>query len=76
MLRTLLASLTMVFERQTAVRAAAAAAAVAAAAAQSSAAVKVVVLFQLRQPEFSIMSVSLCCKGTFVSWPLSISWSS
>lgn len=57
--RTLVASLTMAFERQTAVRA----------AGRSSTAVKVVVLFQLRQPEFSIMSVSLCCKETFVSQP-------
>ena len=57
--RTLVASPTMAFERQTAVRA----------AGRSSTAVKVVVLFELRQPKFSIMSVSLQRKETFVSQP-------
>ena len=57
--RTLVASPTMAFERQTVVRA----------AGRSSTAVKVVVLFELRQPKFSIMSVSLQGKETFVSRP-------
>lgn len=56
---TLVASPTMAFERQTAVRA----------AGQSSTAVKVVVLFELRQRRFSIMAVSLQCKEAFVRRP-------
>lgn len=56
---TLVASPTMAFERQTAVRA----------AGQSSTEAKVFILFDLRQPKFSIMPVSLQCKETFVSQP-------
>lgn len=57
---TLVASPTMAFERQTTVRA----------AGRSTTVVKVVVPFQLQQPGLSIMSVSLCCKETFVSHPV------
>lgn len=59
-MRTLVASPTMAFERQTAVRA----------AGRSSTAVKVVVLFELRQPKFSIMSVSLQCKKPLLVSPV------
>lgn len=57
---TLVASPTMAFERQTTVRA----------AGWSTTVVKVVIPFQLQQPGLSIMSVSLCCKETFVSHPV------
>lgn len=57
---TLVASPTMAFERQTTVRA----------AGRSTTAVKVVIPFQLQHPGLSIMSVSLCCKETFVSHPV------